>query len=351
MTVFGRLKRGVLYLLIGMFGVAGIASILVLFRFWLFLALPANAARGSLQVDIQPGMGAVAIGRLLSSKGVVGSARGFYLLCRIRRIGNKLRAGEYVFSSLSTPRQILDQIVNGRVIIHRVTLPEGSTVRDVAKAIERQGLGTEKEIIRLAQDKAFINTLGLQAPSLEGYLFPETYHFQRNQDGHAILKTMVHTFRLHFSEMWKKKASETGLSIQNVVIMASIVEKEAMVDSERPIIAAVFFNRLRLDMPLQSDPTAIYDLPGFYGTITWSHLKRQSPYNTYFVKGLPAGPICNPGAKSLKAVLYPEKVRYLYFVSNNDGTHHFSETIEEHRQAVARYREKRKGGIGESVNR
>ena len=132
------------------------------------------------------------------------------------------------------------------------------------------------------------------------------------------------------------------MTLHQVVILASIVEKEAMVDSERPVIAAVFLNRLKNNMPLQSDPTAVYDLPGFSGSITPAHLKRPSPYNTYINKGLPVGPICNPGSKSIRAALFPEKVRYLYFVSNNDGTHYFSETLAEHNQAVARVIEKRK---------
>ncbi len=128
------------------------------------------------------------------------------------------------------------------------------------------------------------------------------------------------------------------MSVHQVVTLASMVEKEAVVDSERPIIAAVFLNRLRVDMPLQSDPTAVYDLPDFSGPVTATHLKRRSPYNTYQQKGLPAGPICSPGAKSLKAVLYPQDVPYIYFVSNADGTHHFSRTFQEHNEAVSRYR-------------
>ena len=194
----------------------------------------------------------------------------------------------------------------------------------------------------MSQDKEFIDSLDLPDDGLEGYLFPETYYFTKSNNIRTILKSMVRQFRLHFPKKWEDRAKERGSSVQEVVILASIVEKEAVVDSERPLIAGVFFNRLKLNMPLQSDPTAVYDLPDFSGPITREHLQRQSPYNTYQKRGLPAGPICNPGAGSLEAVLYPEEVPYLYFVSNNDGTHRFSTTLEEHQRAVSLYRQNNK---------
>jgi UPF0755 protein len=298
------------------------------------------------EVRIQPGMDAAAIARLLHKEGVVSDGRLFHLLCWLKKAGHKLRAGEYAFSSLSTPTQILDQIITGRAIIYRVTLPEGSNVHDVARIMEESGLASASEIVRLTGDPDSIRALlGFPASSLEGYLFPETYHFQKMQSNLAMLRKMVQQFWRHFPRNWQERAAEMGLSIQDVVTMASMVEKEAVVDSERPLIAAVFFNRLEQGMPLQSDPTSVYDLPGFTGPITAVHLKRQSPYNTYVNKGLPVGPICSPGAKSLRAVLYPDRVDYLYFVSNNDGTHHFSETFQEHHQAVGRYQEKRKMAV------
>ncbi len=156
---------------------------------------------------------------------------------------------------------------------------------------------------------------------------------------------MVERFWQRLPQEWQDRLKELGLSLHEIVTLASIIEKEAVVDSERPVIAGVFYNRLKINMPLQSDPTAVYDIPGFSGPVTAAHLTRQSPYNTYRIKGLPPGPICSPGAKSIHAALYPEKVPYLYFVSNNDGTHHFSVTSEEHRKAVSHYYELKKKAL------
>lgn len=343
MGALARLGKFAVLFVTGVVTVVGMVSGMALFHFWLFLRLPAHTSREMHEVRIQPGMGASSIAGLLESNNVVSDGQLFHLLCWLKKSGHKLRAGEYAFSSFSTPEQILDQITTGRAIIHRVTLPEGSSVYDVARIMEQSGLVSGKDILQLSSDREVVrNLLGIEVPSLEGYLFPETYHFQKMQSDKDMLKRMVQEFRRHFPDPWQQRAVEMGLSIQEVVIMASLVEKEAAVDAERPVIAAVFFNRLKVGMPLQSDPTAVYDLPGFSGPITTTHLKRQSPYNTYVNKGLPVGPICNPGAKSLKAVLYPDKVPYLYFVSNNDGTHRFSETLQEHHEAVNRFHEKRK---------
>jgi UPF0755 protein len=159
---------------------------------------------------------------------------------------------------------------------------------------------------------------------------------------------MVRRFWQRLPKEWPNRVKELRLSLHEIIIVASIIEKEAVVDSERPRIAAVFYNRLKVNMPLQSDPTAVYDIPGFSGPVTAAHLTRQSPYNTYRIKGLPPGPICSPGTESIKAALNPEKgVPYLYFVSNNDGTHHFSVTAEEHQNAVSHYYELKKKTPGD----
>ena len=342
MSGFKRGSSAGLYLMPLILGIVVTVVACLLFQFWLFLRLPGSSARGTRRVEIQTGMGAVSIARLLHGEGVISSPRLFYLLCSLREAGHKLQAGEYAFLPLSTPDQILDQMVSGRVILHRITLPEGSDIRDVARVLAQSGLASPEGVLGLARDRSFISGLDLSVDSLEGYLFPETYNFRKSQNERSLLKAMVHQFRLHFSEAWRTRSRELGLSVHDVVTLASLVEKEAVVDSERPLIAAVFFNRLGRDMPLQSDPSTVYDLPGFSGPITGSELKRASPYNTYLHKGLPAGPICSPGARSLEAVLYHAKVPYLYFVSNNDGTHHFSESYEEHRRAVTRYRQMRK---------
>jgi len=322
---------------------AAIAATLGAFQFWLFLRLPAKPALDKKQFFIPPKTSAYEVARLLESEGVIRDAAAFYLLGWLKNSLHRMQAGEYAFSTLSTPEQVLDNIVNGRVVIHTVTLPEGSTVWDVARIIDQKDLAPQAEIIGIAGSAEFARSLDVKgAKGLEGYLFPDTYQFRKPVSGASIATTMVRRFWQQLPRDWRERCKELGLSLHEIVTLASIIEKEAAVDSERPIIAGVFYNRLKVNMPLQSDPTAVYDIPGFSGPVTAAHLTRQSPYNTYQIRGLPPGPICSPGANSIRAALYPEKVPYLYFVSNNDGTHHFSTTAQEHRNAVSHYYEAKK---------
>lgn len=321
---------------------ATLAGMLASFHFWLFLRLPAKPSFEKRQFFIPPKTGAYGVARLLESQEVIRDAPAFYLLGWLKNSLHRMQAGEYAFSTSYTPEQVLDQIVNGRVVIHTVTVPEGSTLWDVARILDQKQLAPQGEIIEVFRHAEFARSLDIKANGLEGYLFPDTYHFKRPVSSAAIATAMVKRFWQQLPQEWREREKELGLSLHQIVILASIIEKEAAVDSERPVIAGVFYNRLRINMPLQSDPTAVYDIPGFSGPVTPAHLTRQSPYNTYHIKGLPPGPICSPGAKSIKAALYPEKVPYLYFVSNNDGTHRFSTTAEEHRNAVSHYIEMKK---------
>ena len=314
-----------------------IAVILVSFHFWLFLRLPAKPYPEKKQFFIPPKTSAYRVARLLESEGVIRDAHAFYLLGWLKNSLHRLQAGEYAFSTLYCPEQVLDRIVSGTVVIHTVTLPEGSTLWDVARILDQKELAPQSEITGIATNAEFARSLEIKANGLEGYLFPDTYQFKKPISSATIATTMVRRFWQRLPTEWRERRKELGLSLHEIVILASIIEKEAAVDSERPIIAGVFYNRLKIDMPLQSDPTAVYDIPRFSGPVTAAHLTRQSPYNTYRIKGLPLGPICSPGAKSIRAALYPAKVPYLYFVSNNDGTHHFSITPEEHRNAVIHY--------------
>ncbi len=324
-----------------------LAAILGAFHFWLFLRLPAKPFSEKKQFMI-PKTGAYGVARLLESQGVIRDAPAFYLLGWLKNSLHRMRAGEYAFSTLYTPEQVLDQIVNGRVVIHTVTLPEGSTLWDVARVLQEKGLVPESEIIEVAGSAKFARSLQVGANGLEGYLFPDTYQFTKPVSSASIAEKMVRRFWQKLPTEWPDRVKERGLSLHEIVILASIIEKEAAVDFERPRIAAVFYNRLKIHMPLQSDPTAVYDIPGFSGPVTAAHLARHSPYNTYRIKGLPPGPICSPGAESIKAALEPEKgAPYLFFVSNNDGTHHFSVTPEEHRNAVSHYYELKKKTVGD----
>jgi len=318
------------------------------FHVWNAWHRPAGTGILSQAVIVEEGMTARAIARKLAETRVVSDETYFYAFCVITGNAHKLQAGEYRLSPFFTPAQILDHLTRGRIVTHRVTFPEGSTVHDVARILAEAGLARRERVLELAGDRAFLDSLEIDAPSLEGYLFPDTYTFRKSQAEESILRRMVQTFRKNFPEALRDHAAQRGLTVHDTVILASLVEKEAMVDEERPLIAAVFFNRLLKDMPLQSDPTAVYDIPGFNGPITRHHLERETPYNTYTRTGLPAGPICNPGKKSLEAVLNPADVPYLYFVSNNDGTHSFSVSYSEHLRAVKQYRERLGASSGDS---
>ncbi|MBW1980855.1 MAG: endolytic transglycosylase MltG [Deltaproteobacteria bacterium] len=321
--------------------------LLVLGCLWLggnvfyFLNSPASRTAATIVITISPGMSLDEVAGLLQCKGLVRSARKFSLLVRVKGLARSIKAGEYELSTGLRPGQLLDKLVQGSVMVHQVTFPEGVTVSQIARILESAGLARAEHVLAAANDRKIAEALGIPAASLEGYLFPDTYRFARDLPASRILQTMVARFKHYFGEAYEAKARKLGLTRHQVVILASIVEKETAVASERPLIAGVFLNRLKRGIPLQSDPTVIYGLPGFDGNLTRADLKADTPYNTYTRKGLPAGPICNPGAAALKAVLYPTATPYLYFVAKKDGTHYFSATLAEHNAAVARYQKRR----------
>ena len=306
MSLLKKVCMGVCGFLLILSCLTTVTAILGSFHFWLFLRLPAKPFSEKKQFLV-PKTSAYGVARLLESQGVIKDARAFYLLGWLKNSLHRMQAGEYAFSTLYTPEQVLDQIVTGRVVIHTVTLPEGSTLWDVARILHQNELAPESEIIEVASSAKFARSLGVEANGLEGYLFPDTYQFTKPVSVASIAEKMVRRFRQRLPKEWPDRVKELRLSLHEIIIVASIIEKEAVVDSERPRIAAVFYNRLKINMPLQSDPTAVYDIPAFSGPVTAAHLTRQSPYNTYRIKGLPPGPICSPGAESIKAALNPEK--------------------------------------------
>lgn len=335
----------------GLWGVLAVLAVTttVGIRLTLFGITPYNGVRPSATVVLPPGLSARAVAAVLERQGVVSNGALFYWYARTHRLADKMKAGEYRFSAGVPPQAVLDTLVQGKVAVHKVTIPEGANLREVARLMAKTGLVDPDEILDLAQDRHLMASLDVRdAASLEGYLFPETYLFRRTDRPRDMVRRMVLEFWRRFSPERQAKARQMGFTVHQAVTLASLVEKEAVMDAERPVIAGVFLNRLRRDMPLQSDPTAVYDLEDFAGPIRRRHLDRESPYNTYLHKGLPPGPICNPGEKSLRAVVDPKQNPYLYFVSNNDGTHTFSASYDEHLQAVARFRalkaESRNGG-------
>ena len=298
-------------------------------------------------VVIPWGASARQIAGALADGGVIRSRWAFLALATWRGDLRLLKPGEYAFAMPASLAEVEAALAEGRTVTHLVTIPEGFTVREVAAGLAAGALADADRIQALAQDEAFIRRLGLDAPSLEGYLFPDTYRFSKGMPEEEILRRMAGRFREVFGAPEEEQAQALGLDRHAIVTLASIIEKEAHVAEERRLISAVFHNRLRRQMPLQADPSILYSYPERRGRLTQADLRRPDPYNTYTKPGLPPGPIANPGRASLQAALDPAPVDHLYFVARQDGTHAFSRTLAEHERAVRRYqRPRREGGAG-----
>ena len=298
---------------------------------------PASHIDRSVVLSIAPGEAFGQLAARMETEGLITSPFKFKLLARIKGVDKKLKSGEYRLSSTMTPERILEVLISGRVFLYRLTIPEGYTARQIAAQIASQGLGNEEEFMDLVTNARIAHDLGIEAQSLEGYLFPDTYYFPKQVGALTIVQKMVQQFKEQFKPEWQERARELNLSVHEVVTLASIIEKETGDPSERPLISSVFHNRLKKKMRLESDPTVIYGIKDFDGNLKRSHLTTPTPYNTYIIKGLPPGPIANPGRAAIEAALYPAQTDYLFFVSKQDHTHHFSATIEEHRRAVRKY--------------
>ncbi|BBO72299.1 aminodeoxychorismate lyase [Desulfosarcina alkanivorans] len=298
---------------------------------------PAGQAAREKIFTIAPGQGLKATAHALQREGLVADALRFTILARLDKKDKLLKAGEYFFSTTMTPRDILGQMVEGRVHLYRLTIPEGYNLVQIAAAVAAAGLADEKRFLEAARSPDTAESVDVDAGSLEGYLFPDTYYFPRGLDSPTIIATMVKQFRAAFKPAWEQQAEALGMTVHEVVTLASIIEKETGAPQERPLIASVFHNRLKKGMRLETDPTVIYGIPDFDGNIKRRHLETYTPYNTYKIKGLPPGPIASPGALALEAALFPAQSDFLYFVSKKDGTHQFSRTIKEHNAAVRKY--------------
>jgi UPF0755 protein len=295
-------------------------------------------------VDIPTGSGFLKITEILNDAGMIKNRIFFYSLAITRQALRSIRAGEYEFNTSMTPYAVIDKLIRGEIKTYRVTIPEDLSVKEIAARLMENKLINEKTFLELAADKEFLESIGIKADSIEGYLFPETYFLDRSMNTRQIMKIMVSQFWKKVTPEMLKRATEFGLSTQEFITLASIIGKESGNQEEKPLISAVFHNRLKRKIRLQSDPTAVYDLKNFEGAVKRSHLRRNSPYNTYIISGLPPGPIANPGLDSLKATLYPAAVNYLYFVSKNDGTHFFSSSLDMHNRAISQYRKSRSKG-------
>ncbi|HEY2389626.1 MAG TPA: endolytic transglycosylase MltG [Candidatus Angelobacter sp.] len=307
------------------------------------LLLPAGPTQQKL-VQLKPGSSARHIATALANAGIIRSQYAFLAWHYLH--GRKpLKAGEYAFDHRANAREVYDRIARGDIYFHTLVVPEGFNIFDIASAIETAELGKREDFLKVANtEMALVHDLDPKAPSLEGYLFPDTYHFTRTQSLHDMAAAMVRRFR--------QAAKEMGLNqnVHDVVTMASIVEKETGAPEERPEVASVFYNRLQKHMVLATDPSVIYAalLNGRYnGVIHQSDLHFDSPYNTYRTAGLPPGPISNPGRASLQAAMHPAQTEYLFFVSDNQGHHRFAKTDAEHVANVQAYRR----AVAQAVNR
>jgi UPF0755 protein len=291
-------------------------------------------------VEIPPGSGSVAIARRLTEAGVVQDVTSFRIALWITGSGRRLQAGEYRFDRAMTPREVVDKIARGDVFVTPITFREGLTIRQMAALYESRGFGKAREFIAAASRRDLVQELDPAARDLEGYLFPDTYTVPRKATAEQLVARMVAGFRRALTADIVDAASAKGLSLRQLVTLASIVEKETGNPEERTMVAAVYANRLKIGMGLQCDPTVIYALEraGRYdGNLTREDLQFDSPYNTYRYAGLPPGPIASPGRASLAAAASPAAVPYLYFVSKNDGSHAFAETLDEHNRNVHQY--------------
>lgn len=292
-------------------------------------------------VEIPPGASFARVAEDLAAADVIADARLFRLLARRHKADQRIKAGEYAFEKAATPEEILNRLLAGEVVRYPFTVPEGWTIRDIAARLEGEGRGSAETFLRLAQSTENRERLKIDGPSLEGYLFPETYQLTRDMDEQALIEAMVKEFHRRLTPEILAGAKERGLDRNELVILASIVQKEAGNREEMPLIASVFHNRLAIRMPLQADPTVIYGIEDFDGNLTRRHLQTTTPYNTYRIPGLPLGPIANPGEEALRAVAFPAQSDYYYFVAKGDGTHVFSKTLAEHNANVRRYQLKR----------
>ncbi len=310
--------------------------VVIAFAAWLAwgLWLPVSPS-GQKFVMLRPGYTTRRIARELKSAGVIRSTQAFVLWHALHRRPS-LKAGEYLFEHDANATEIHSRLARGDVYFHTVVIPEGFNLFDIAAVVESSGLGQASDFVKVATaDTALIADLAPQATSLEGYLFPNTYNFTRPQSMHDMAAEMVKQFR--------RVASELGLNaeVERTVTLASIIEKETGVPEERPEVASVYLNRLTKHIALQADPSVIYAelLQGTYGgALHHDDMRFRSLYNTYVHAGLPPGPIANPGKSSLDAAIHPATTSYYYFVSDGNGHHRFSSTLEEHNKNVAALR-------------
>jgi len=304
-----------------------------------------RSSRQKIFFEVEKGKGVKAIAQSLKAKGVIKKKWAFLVRYELSFYPRSLKAGEYLFTPPYSTQEILDYLTRGKIYLHPVTVAEGLTAKETIELFLSYGFSSEEEFWRAFQDIEIISSWDRKAQNLEGYLYPETYYFPRSLPAKEIVQKMAEQFKAVFNESWRRRAADLMMTTREIVILASLIEKEASLHEEKKLISSVFHNRLKLRMKLDCDPTIIYVLKQkgkFEGKLRSRDLRLDSPYNTYLYAGLPPGPICNPGKESLEAALWPDEDSYLYFVSKNDGSHHFSRSFKEHQLAVRKFQKSKK---------
>jgi UPF0755 protein len=305
--------------------------------FGIFIATPAGNGKTVRLFEFAGGSSLKKLAEDLENAGIISNARLFALYARLKGADARVKAGSYQFNDGLSPAEILRRMVAGEIFASRFAVPEGYSIFQVAELLESRGLFKKESFLKQCFNRSLLKELGISGKSVEGYLYPSTYTIPPNMDEAGLIRTMVGQFDKVYGQRFADRAKSLRISTGTLITLASMIEKEAVVPSERPLIASVFKNRLRKGMPLQSDPTAIYGVRAFGGKVSKQDILRSTPYNTYLIKGLPPGPIGNPGSDAIEAAITPAATSYFYFVAKKDGTHYFSATLEEHNRAVYKY--------------
>ena len=307
----------------------------------IFLVLHFRPSKKTFYFHIEKGESLYSVAERLKKLGVVKDVKGFVVLSKILGKEKRIKPGWYYLNTGMEPVEILDKLGSGERVRIKVTIPEGLTIEQTASILQKRAKIDSSIFVSLCYDSSLINKFGIDGNSIEGYLFPTTYYIPLGEEPAVVIRDMVKTF---FKKIipYIPDIQSRGRKLKEIVIIASMIEKEALLDREKPIIASVIYNRLKKGMRLQIDATVQYALGEHHERVLFSHLKVNSPYNTYRIKGLPPGPICSPGMKSLEAAIYPAKTDYFYYVAKGDGSHIFSKTFAQHMRAKRMVR--RKGG-------
>ena len=303
--------------------------------------VPAQPGGGNIEIEIPRGATFRQAVEILHDQKLIRDKTIFLLAGRLTGADRKIRAGFYSIWSSMSAFDIFNVIRRGQIIEYEIKILEGDSLQEISEQFEKTGIMKKEDFMTLAKNPDFLNSYDVEATSIEGFIFPDTYRIPKGVPPGDALGSMIDKMREKFSYEVLTRMEDIGMTENEVLTLASIIEKEAVVDSERPLISAVYHNRLRKKMLLQADPTAIYGIKSSREKITREDLLRKTPYNTYQIKGLPPGPIASPSLKSIVAALYPADVPYIYFVSQDDRTHQFSTTAEEHLEAVKLYRQRK----------